>query len=38
MRKSLRSLVADVIDGVVYGLLTAGIFGWMWPAGAAAGG
>ncbi len=38
MRKSLRSLVADVIDGIVYGLLTAGIFGWMWPAVAASGG
>jgi len=21
----------DVIDGVVYGLLTAGFFGWLWP-------
>lgn len=23
--------VKDVIDGLVYGLLTAGIFGWLWP-------
>jgi len=21
----------DIVDGVVYGLLTAGIFGWLWP-------
>ncbi|MGH9367321.1 MAG: hypothetical protein ACRD3M_06580 [Thermoanaerobaculia bacterium] len=21
----------DVFDGVVYGLLTAGVFGWLWP-------
>jgi hypothetical protein len=21
----------DVADGVIYGLLTAGIFGWLWP-------
>lgn len=21
----------DILDGVVYGLLTAGIFGWLWP-------
>lgn len=21
----------DIIDGLVYGLLTAGIFGWLWP-------
>lgn len=23
--------VKDVIDGLVYGLLTAGVFGWLWP-------
>ncbi len=22
----------DVIDGLVYGLLTGGVFGWLWPA------
>ena len=22
----------DIIDGIVYGLLTAGVFGWLWPA------
>ncbi len=21
----------DIIDGLIYGLLTAGIFGWLWP-------
>jgi hypothetical protein len=29
--RSLRSVVTDVIDGVIYGLLTAGIFAWLWP-------
>lgn len=23
--------VKDIIDGLIYGLLTAGIFGWLWP-------
>lgn len=23
--------VKDIIDGLVYGLLTAGFFGWLWP-------
>jgi hypothetical protein len=23
--------IKEVIDGLVYGLLTAGIFGWLWP-------
>ncbi len=22
----------EVFDGVLYGLLTAGVFGWLWPA------
>ncbi len=22
----------NVVDGVVYGLVTAGVFGWLWPA------
>lgn len=26
-----RNVWKDVIDGVVYGLLTAGTFGWLWP-------
>ncbi len=21
----------DIADGVIYGLLTAGLFGWLWP-------
>ena len=24
-------VVKDIVDGVVYGLLTAGVFGWLWP-------
>ncbi len=27
-----RAVGMDAIDGVVYGLLTAGVFGWLWPA------
>lgn len=23
--------VKDIVDGLIYGLLTAGIFGWLWP-------
>lgn len=23
--------IKDVIDGLIYGLLTAGVFGWLWP-------
>ena len=30
--RSARSVVLDIVDGVVYGLLTAGFFGWLWPA------
>lgn len=29
--KPLRSVMMDIIDGVIYGLLTAGTFGWLWP-------
>lgn len=29
--RSARSVVSDMVDGVVYGLLTAGCFGAMWP-------
>lgn len=25
------STFKDIVDGVVYGLLTAGVFGWLWP-------
>ena len=24
-------VIKEVIDGLVYGLLTAGVFGWLWP-------
>lgn len=34
--RSWSSVIKEVIDGVVYGLLTAGIFGWLWPAGQSA--
>lgn len=26
-----RNVWKDVFDGLVYGLLTAGVFGWLWP-------
>jgi hypothetical protein len=25
------TVIKEVIDGLVYGLLTAGVFGWLWP-------
>lgn len=25
------STIKEVLDGLVYGLLTAGVFGWLWP-------
>jgi hypothetical protein len=28
----LRNVIAGLVDGVVFGLLTAGFFGWLWPA------
>jgi hypothetical protein len=28
---SWGSTIKEVVDGVVYGLLTAGVFGWLWP-------
>jgi len=34
--KTMRSTMMDLIDGVVFGLLTAGTFGWLWPSAAAA--
>ncbi len=30
-RRPLRNVLVDVIDGVVYALLMAGTFGWLWP-------
>lgn len=29
--KSWATTVKTMIDGLVYGLLTAGVFGWLWP-------
>jgi hypothetical protein len=29
--KSLRYMLTSTIDGLIYALLTAGIFGWLWP-------
>ncbi len=29
--KPWRNTCLEVVDGVVYGLLTAGAFGWLWP-------
>jgi len=23
--------IKEVVDGLIYGLLTAGTFGWLWP-------
>ena len=30
-RRSLTTTVKSTIDGLLYGLLTAGAFGWLWP-------
>jgi len=29
--RTWSSTIKEVLDGLVYGLLTAGIFGWLWP-------
>jgi hypothetical protein len=29
--KSSKSIVTGIVDGVIYGLLTAGTFAWLWP-------
>lgn len=26
-----KNVAKDVFDGLIYGLLTAGVFGWLWP-------
>lgn len=31
-RRKWSTTIKDTIDGLVYGLLTAGAFGWLWPA------
>jgi len=30
-RRSVATAVKSTIDGVIYGLLTGGVFGWLWP-------
>lgn len=30
-RRSLSTTIKSTIDGLIYGLLTAGAFGWLWP-------
>ncbi len=30
-RRSWGTTIRSTIDGLVYGLLTAGVFGWLWP-------
>jgi len=29
--KPWRSVVKDLLDGLIYGLVSAGVFGWLWP-------
>ncbi|MEJ2334152.1 MAG: hypothetical protein P8Y26_00805 [Gemmatimonadales bacterium] len=31
-KRAWSSTIKSVVDGLVYGLLTAGVFGWLWPA------
>ncbi len=31
-KKSWKTTLISTFDGLVYGLLTAGMFGWLWPA------
>lgn len=31
-RPSARYVINQILDGIVWGLLTAGAFGWLWPA------
>jgi len=30
-RRSLSTTIKSTIDGLIYALLTAGVFGWLWP-------
>jgi hypothetical protein len=30
-RRSWSVTLKSALDGVIYGLLTAGVFGWLWP-------
>ena len=29
--RSWSSVCKEIVDGIVYGLLTGGVFGWLWP-------
>lgn len=29
--RSIRTTFVSTVDGLIYGLLTAGVFGWLWP-------
>ena len=29
--RSWGTTIRNTIDGLIYGLLTAGVFGWLWP-------
>jgi hypothetical protein len=31
-RKSWSTTLKSMFDGLIYALLTAGVFGWLWPA------
>jgi hypothetical protein len=31
MGKPWRSALKEILDGLIYGLVTAGAFGWLWP-------
>jgi len=30
-QRSMRTTLLNTLDGLIYGLLTAGVFGWLWP-------
>jgi hypothetical protein len=30
-KRSVTTLLKATVDGVLYGLLTGGVFGWLWP-------
>ena len=30
-QRSWGTTIRSTIDGLIYGLLTAGVFGWLWP-------
>jgi hypothetical protein len=31
VRRSIGTMIRSTIDGILYGLLTGGVFGWLWP-------